>query len=164
MIYVRISGNTQQYHMELNMIEIRESTLNEIRVFEKWQSDKSVARWIHIDDWENYYNIFRDNPNYLILSAFKDHKLVGEVSIQIEAKEAYISLIIAPDLQGQGIGTKVLKEICTKTLIKYPIDSIVAVISPLNKASIRCFEKAGFAFSHEDEDGEKMYKYDIERK
>ncbi len=39
------------------------------------------------------HDIIRDDPNYLILSAFIDHELVGEVSIQIEAKEAYLKYI-----------------------------------------------------------------------
>lgn len=142
------------------VLEIKESTIDDINTFNQWQKHESIHKWIFIDDWAAYYNIFKDDPDYYILSIFSNDVLIGEISAQINKNETHISLLIEPNMQGKGFGTAALKKMFMDSTILFEdrVKSFIAGISPRNISSVRCFERAGFTFKHNGNDGELIYE------
>ena len=79
-----------------------------------------------------------------------------------ECKILIMEIVVAPEKRGQGMGTKLLKELLEeKEIIGTGIQKSEAVIFPGNVASQKAFENAGFQYHHTHEDGSSMlYVYD----
>ena len=88
------------------------------------------------------------NDNPLAVIAFCEHE--GNITI--------MEIVVAPEKCGQGIGTKILKELLENhEVLGFAIHKSEAVIFPGNIASQRAFEKAGFCYHHSHEDGDALY-------
>lgn len=76
-----------------------------------------------------------------------------------EDKYNIMELIIKPTDRYQGKGTLLIKELIANSekILKQEINYTEAMIFSSNHASQRAFEKAGFMFSHADEDGNALY-------
>ncbi len=71
---------------------------------------------------------------------------------------------VAPEKRGQGMGSKLIKELIenAKDVIGIDIEKAEAIIYPSNIASQKAFEKAGFKYHHTHEDGDAMtYVYEV---
>lgn len=66
--------------------------------------------------------------------------------------------LVAPEMRGQGRGSKVIKELLenSKTIIGIDIEWAEAIIYPSNIASQKAFEKARFKYYSTHEDGDAM--------
>ena len=66
--------------------------------------------------------------------------------------------LVAPEKRGQGMGSKIIKELLqnAKNIIGIDIEKAEAIIFPSNIASQKAFEKAGFKYHHTQEDGDAM--------
>ena len=74
-----------------------------------------------------------------------------------------MEMLVAPEKRGQGMGSKLIKELLekSKTIIGIDIEKAEAIIFPSNIASQKAFEKAGFKYHHTHEDGDAMtYVYE----
>ncbi|MBE5874091.1 MAG: GNAT family N-acetyltransferase [Lachnospiraceae bacterium] len=75
-----------------------------------------------------------------------------------EGKIEIMETFVVPEKRGQGIGSKVLKELLKNgQIIDFVIHKSEAVIYPNNIASQKAFENAGFKYHHTHEDGDAMY-------
>lgn len=132
---------------------------------ENWL-DEYAVRMTGID------NGFRDNYEYW---ANEDCTIIGKnfwckVAFENEIPFAVIELglhegtvtvmetIVAPEKRGQGMGSKMIKELLAdgKKIIGFDIQKAEAIIFPSNKPSQKAFEKAGFSYHHTHEDGDAM--------
>lgn len=71
---------------------------------------------------------------------------------------------VAPQKRGQGMGSKVIKELLenSKDIIGIDVEKAEAIIYPSNKASQKAFEKARFKYHHTHEDGDAVtYVYEV---
>ena len=69
-----------------------------------------------------------------------------------------MEIVVAPQLRGRGIGTKLLKELLKRPeVIGYTIQRSDALIFPSNVASQKIFENAGYQHHHTYDDGSAMY-------
>lgn len=98
---------------------------------------------------ENYWcKVVFENDTPLAVIAFCHH----EHTILV------MEIVVEPQRRGQGIGTKLLKELLgRKDIIGFVIQKSEAVIFPNNIASQRAFENAGYQYHHTYEDGTAMY-------
>jgi RimJ/RimL family protein N-acetyltransferase len=138
-------------------------TENEIRVTSGWHKDPSIGRWIFIDDWNAYFKAVKDDPDYFLLAAYEGAEMVAEIAAEKKGNELAVSVIVDPRLHGKGIGRALLLKLCDEhtSLFGTGITSISAYINPENTASRRCFEKAGFVYIKNDDDGEMQYSFDV---
>ena len=75
-----------------------------------------------------------------------------------EGKIEIMETFVVPEKRGQGIGSKVLKELLKNgQIIGFVIHKSEAVIYPNNIASQKAFENVGFKYHHTHEDGDAMY-------
>ncbi len=121
-----------------------------------WRSDPEArAMSIHSHVWteEDFWHYFRrvyfllkDLPTVFAVVDGKRAAFVGFDPVgDVQAKAALISLVVAPELRGKGIGSAVLKEIIPYAL-QQGYEELYAEIKPENEASKHVFEKAGFTF------------------
>lgn len=96
----------------------------------------------------SWYPKIIKNPEALVLHAFIKKSFCGQVKFNCTANEALIGVSIVPDFRGRGLGAILLQKGIQQLQINNPaIKRIVALIKKENIASIRLFEKVGFAYS-----------------
>ena len=118
-----------------------------------------VSRFIGIDE-ENYWKYVTSTDNVYFYKIYKDENLVGTIHLEIaERFDLYISVVIFPEHQKQGIATTIIKEIQSG---KFELDFnvIKASIDETNIASLKLFEKAGFICVGKDE---KLLEYEYKK-
>jgi RimJ/RimL family protein N-acetyltransferase len=134
------------------MIAIREVTDEDCRLLWEWATDPLVRTWAFRSEtipWEDHVAWFRAkraDPNcymYVVL----DHLgcPIGQVRVDVQPTgEGEVDISIARDRRGRGCGSAALTLACGQMLPSY-VKRVVAYIKPGNAASVRSFEKAGFA-------------------
>ncbi len=76
----------------------------------------------------------------------------GMVRFDLGAESAEISVNLAPDLRGQGMGSIVISAACAKLFRgEQGMESIIALVKAENHASLAAFIKAGFVAEGENE-------------
>ncbi|GEA86170.1 GNAT family N-acetyltransferase [Cellulomonas cellasea] len=98
------------------------------------------------------------NPEVITLGAWAGHRLVGSIRVLLEGTRATLGrLAVAPDLQGQGIGTQLLLAI----LPHLPEDtSEVWVFTGRDSVqNLALYEKHGYEHEHDRTVGDLTYAY-----
>ena len=73
---------------------------------------------------------------------------------------AEIAFAVSDELQGYGVGTRLLEQLAACAL-EVGIERFVAEVMPANSAMVRVFEDAGFDFERELEGGTLEFRFDI---
>ena len=127
-----------------------------------------VSRFIDINE-KKYFKYVTKTENVFYYKISENGKLIGSVHCEISGTVLYVSLLIFPEFQNNGFGTKVIKDIISGalslrvTVISEParkrafsalfgvsalkglnFDSIEISIDKTNLPSLRLFEKVGF--------------------
>ena len=109
-----------------------------------------ISRFLSIDD-DHYWSYVTSSENVRYYKAYDGGSLVGAVHLETDQKTLYMDIMVMPDYQRRGMGTKILGDILGG---KFPIsfDTVEVSIDEANTASVRLFEKMGFVrVSQEDE-------------
>ncbi len=135
-------------------IIIRKAKIKDTRSIYKLSNEKLIressfdTNRIKFNQHKKWFiNKLEDNSCLFLIAEYKKN-LIGQIRFNIDSKTAIISIGIAKDYRGLGIG----KVIFLKTL-KYlrasraNIEIIKAYIKAVNIASIKFFEKCGFRFN-----------------
>lgn len=101
-----------------------------------------VSRFIDINE-KKYFKYVTKTENVFYYKISENGKLIGSVHCEISGTVLYVSLLIFPEFQNNGFGTKVIKDIISGTL-PLSFDSIEVSIDKTNLPSLRLFEKVGF--------------------
>lgn len=109
---------------------------------------------------QTYEELLEDlqRDDVVTLGAWIDHRLVGSIRVGLEEAKATIGrLAVVPDLQGRGIGTKLLFAV----LGYLPEDTTeVWVFTGQNsKHNIALYNKAGYEHQFDEVSGDLTYAY-----
>lgn len=116
----------------------------------------SVARFIGIDETK-YWEYVTETDDVWFFKIFEKDCLIATTHLELSGRILYMAIVVFPEYQRRGTATQILREI---QLGKFGIafDKIQVSIEEENVASIRLFEKAGFArVSKEDNLLEYVY-------
>ncbi len=70
---------------------------------------------------------------------------VGHFRVDIEAEVGEVGVVVAPEARGRGLCAPIVRGGSEASLERHPrLAELVALIRPLNRASARCFERAGY--------------------
>ena len=109
--------------------------------------------------WSNEdYNVV--GVNYWCKVIFENQNPFAVIEFGLhEGCFSIMEIIVAPEMRGQGKGSKIIKELIenAKFIIRTDIKKADAIIFPSNIASQKAFEKAGFVFAYAHEDGDALY-------
>ena len=131
---------------------------------EDWLDDEAVRVTGLDDGFRDFYEYWKNEnilgTNYWCKVISENDKPFAVITIGKDKENfIFMEFVIAPDMRNQGKGTLILNELLkeSKIILGQEIESAEAVIFPSNPASQKAFEKAGFVFSHADEDGDAFY-------
>ena len=118
-------------------------------------SKPEIKKYINIGD--NYFNYVTTTENVFFYKVYKERNLVGTIHLEKNDNIIYMDILIFPEFQKSGLGTKVINDI-KNDIFNLSFKKIEVSIDENNIPSLRLFEKVGFKFvSQEDE--LKNYEY-----
>ena len=116
-----------------------------------------VSRFINIGD--NYFHYVTNTENVYFYKIYIKDKFFGTIHLEKNEALLYMDILIFPEFQRMGLGTKVIRDI-QQDIFEINYDKIFVSIDERNVASIRLFEKSGFLMeSQEDELLNFVYKH-----
>ena len=101
---------------------------------------ESHARWF-LDSLRN-----PDRKIYIVLAA---GEAAGMVRLDLDGQQATVSINLAPEWRGRGVGPLALGSLAELAFGALGIHRLLASVKPDNRASLGAFEKAGFATSRQ---------------
>ena len=101
-----------------------------------------ISQFISIDE-ENYWKYITDTDNVYFYKIYKDDILVSTIHLELDNCVLYMSVVVFPEHQKQGIATTILKDMQAGKL-ELDFDKIQVSIHEKNTASINLFESAKF--------------------
>ena len=110
----------------------------------------SVARFVSINE-ENYWQYVTSTDNVWFYKVFKNDCLVATIHLELPERVLYMDIVVFPQYQRKGIGSKILNDI-GKGKLGLDFDKIQVSIDESNIASIKLFEAAGFVCVAKDEE------------
>ena len=102
----------------------------------------SISQFISIDE-ENYWKYITSSDNVYFYKIYKDDILVSTIHLESDNRVLYMSVVVFPEFQKQGIATTILKDIQAGKF-ELDFDKIQVSIDEKNTASIKLFESAEF--------------------
>ena len=108
-----------------------------------------VSKYINISD--NYFNYVTTTEKVYFYKVFNKDVIIGTIHLEIYSENLNMDILVFPEFQRLGYGTKILSYIKRKVLwLEYK--AIEVAVDENNIASLRLFENAGFVtISKEDE-------------
>lgn len=133
--------------------------LPERELYAKWFSDPELNRRVSAptEQWLRHVNT-EGNFAWLV---YEGPEAVGQVQLDTCSDQTgSVDLVVNPALRGRGYGSRILANFLSRDEAAC-LREIEAWIEADNAASLRCFQKAGFAAqrSEPDENGLIVYAY-----
>ena len=127
----------------------------DIFLINEMHSKPEIKKYISISD--NYFNYVTNTENVFFYKVYKDRNLVGTIHLEKNDNILYMDILIFPEFQKAGLGTKVISDI-KNDIFNLNIKKIEVSIVERNIPSLKLFEKSGFKFVSQD-NGLKNYEY-----
>lgn len=135
------------------------TSISDIQTVSKWHKTESVRKWIYIDNWTEYYEAVKDVPGYYLYSVYQNNTMIAHIAGEVIDNWLAMDIIVDPVKHGKGFGTAILVDMFVRTSELFGnIYGYIANIYSGNIVSKKCFEKAGFCYEKDGEDGEMVYK------
>lgn len=94
----------------------------------------------------------------ITLGAWSGHRLVGSVRVEIEDEKATLGrLAVAPDMQGQGIGTEMMFAVLP--LLPDQVDEIWVFTGKDSKQNLALYTNQGYEHQYDQAAGDLTYAY-----
>ena len=110
----------------------------------------SISQFISIDE-ENYWKYITSTDNVYFYKVYKDDILTATIHLESDNRVLYMSVVVFPEFQKQGIATTILKDIQAGKF-ELDFDKIQVSIDEKNTASLKLFESVGFICVNKDEE------------
>jgi UDP-2,4-diacetamido-2,4,6-trideoxy-beta-L-altropyranose hydrolase len=141
-------------------VRLREAGPDDCRLVWQWANEPSVRAASFNPEpipWEGHRAWFAGkladaNCLFFIVEADGQGPL-GQVRCDLSGEQAVISIALAPDARGKGLGTRVIREACARALQTGRVRSVLALVRAENEPSRAAFLRAGFV-----EDGETVVR------
>lgn len=136
--------------MRTGPLRLRSATLEDADDLLAWRNDPAtraasfdtapVDRGTHVA----WLRARLDRDDHRLWIAELAGAAVGIVRFGIDERAATISVNVAPERQGAGLGTRMIGSGCARLFAERVVDDVDAWIRPENQASVRAFRAAGF--------------------
>ena len=100
-----------------------------------------VTQYIGIGD--HYFRYVTGSQDVFFYKVFENNTLIGAAHLEKHDSVLYVALLVFPEYQKTGIGTKILADI-QQDIFGLGCERIEASVDERNTASLRLFTKAGF--------------------
>jgi spore coat polysaccharide biosynthesis protein SpsF len=117
----------------------------------RWRNDPATRRAsfqqdeIPLDAHTRWFAESLGRPDRRIYIVVVNDLNAGAVRLDLDRDEARVSINLAPEWRGQGIGTRALRLLCREVCGSPELERLSAQVRPENHASRVAFERAGFS-------------------
>jgi UDP-2,4-diacetamido-2,4,6-trideoxy-beta-L-altropyranose hydrolase len=139
--------------MNLADIQLRAATQDDAQLLFEWRNHPSIRaisnnsapiKWESHQYWFNKVRQDSSRPLYIAVQAGIE---IGVIRFDIDGVQAEVSLNLAPDLKGRGLGTQLLIQGEQQLVREHPrVLKLMAKVLEGNKASHRLFRRCGYQF------------------
>lgn len=132
----------------MKKLNLRPVTMEDAELILSWRNDAESRKnsfsqeEILVETHREWLSRKLDDGNCQMLLMTDDDKPVGQIRIDNINHIGEISYLIAPACRGFGYGTDILVQ-CEKSL-KEETEVLAGLVKADNKASMKCFERAGY--------------------
>lgn len=138
--------------MAEHSLHLRPARADDAALLLAWRNDPDTRRnslrphEIAPEDHERWFRArLSASSQTCIFIAELDGAPVGQARVdRREGREGEISVGLAPDARGHGIGRKLIAAASRMAAAELGLDQLVALVKPANTASLRAFEAAGY--------------------
>ena len=107
-----------------------------------------ISRYLYISD--HYFDYVTNTANVYFYKVYENKELIGSIHLEKPGSILYMDILVFPEFQGKGYGTKIIKDI-QRDIFDLHYERIEVSIAESNTASLKLFRNAGFEFvSQED--------------
>jgi UDP-2,4-diacetamido-2,4,6-trideoxy-beta-L-altropyranose hydrolase len=149
-------------------VRLRPAQAGDAELLHRWASDAQTRAssfhpapipWPDHQRW--LADVLEDESRWLLIGLDRDDRPVGQVRLDLDREGATtISLSVAPEHRGRGIGTALIEASLRLARRSFGRVVVHAWIKPDNRASLVCFERAGFErLGEETVSGVPAYHY-----
>lgn len=130
-----------------------------------WRNDERAVRFsgsgsvVSPDRHQRWFESKFDDPSTRIWIAEFDHRPVGMVRTDVRNATGEVSLGLDADFRGQGLGWRILRLLQHEVRAEHQVVTLTAKVHEQNAASLRTFERVGFARSAREGDF-TVYRWD----
>ena len=133
------------------LLRVRPATADDARLLWNWANDPEVrAVSFHSEPipWETHRRWFasklQDNDCRIMVAELPGAGPVGVIRFEGEDDDAAISVSVAREFRGQGLGSETIRRGTETFLTETTTPSVRALVKPDNIVSLRAFEAAGY--------------------
>jgi UDP-2,4-diacetamido-2,4,6-trideoxy-beta-L-altropyranose hydrolase len=133
------------------VVTLRTAAPDDCRPVWLWRNDEETRRASFDQapiDFETHERWFREslrNPNRKIYIIVSGDRAVGAVRLDLSGERGTVSIHLAPDCRGHGIGPLALRALCDLAFGPLGLVALGASVKADNRPSLSAFAKAGFA-------------------
>jgi UDP-2,4-diacetamido-2,4,6-trideoxy-beta-L-altropyranose hydrolase len=149
-------------------LTFRDVTTNDMQLLFSWANDPEVRSRsfnpepIPLENHTRWFYARLDNPDTILYIAETEGEPVAHIRFEIAGKVATISYLIAENYRGHGLGHTVLLKGIQRLKMQRPVvQQVEGLVQPDNIASVRAFEKAGFAYDEPSKDYPAAYRFTL---
>jgi UDP-2,4-diacetamido-2,4,6-trideoxy-beta-L-altropyranose hydrolase len=131
-------------------ITLRRVRSDDADLIREWRNDEDAVRFsvtgrpVSPGEHALWFAGQVDDPARLFWIAEQRGNPVGEVRVDLSGREGTVSIAVAPEWRGCGIGTSILRVLLSE-IVRHPeVSTLTALARQDNTASVRAFERAGF--------------------
>lgn len=122
------------------------------QVTEWLRNDPVGKRFIDYQDGKRWYNLVQSSKNRWGFMVCDREEKIGFVDLEKIGDVGWIAFYICPQRRGQGLGSRLLKDLLAH-LKDWPLQSVQAAVELENTVSIRTLKTSGFTKVGKDQDG-----------
>ena len=100
-----------------------------------------IKRYLSISD--NYFHYVTNTENVHFYKVYENNKLIGSTHIEKQGTVLFMDILVFPEFQRMGLGTKIVKDI-QNDILGLDYEKIEISIDKRNTASLKLFENVGF--------------------
>ncbi len=137
---------------------LRPARLDDAAALLRWRNDPDAVRFsttgrtVRADEHAGWLAARLSDPNTRLWIAEKDSAAVGQVRVDMSNGIGTVSITVAPERRGHGLGTQMLRAVLA-VAADGDVTQLRALVRPENIASRVSFERAGFQRAGEAEGG-----------
>jgi len=135
------------------VVALRPAEPGDCRNIWSWRNDEETRRasfdssFIDFSDHQRWFLDSLQNSKRKIYVVTAGDREAGVVRLDITEGQATVSIFLAPDCRGHGIGPEALRAVEERAGQDLQLNCLVASVKPDNYASLSAFKTAGFTFS-----------------
>lgn len=131
------------------MLALRKATIADVDALLLWRNDPTTRAMSFTSDEISYDHHVAwlagklDDPACVLLIAEEDGAPVGQVRLDLEADMAELSIALAPEARGRGLGRRAIR-LAVNEAAALGLRAVRAEIKPENLRSLAAFRAADF--------------------